>query len=239
MKHYRLWLVPGYSAKTIYSLSATHRYSQFRGRVVIATVKAKAHRAAKLLSIVIPAVLAFSLLAFGQTSTKKAAPLVANSDRWQKSKECATQGEKLVTSWPGRPEDWKTHYSAKYDKCFVELQFFSASSNEKVFPTLFSTVLVDGFERSRLANSCTSPGYPDCVEAVLKTGYDVTLDSVSRRLNNKPFTEASDAEQNAARTIADKVERDVHRDTSGFCGIDGKAVDCKIAENFISEHMKS
>jgi hypothetical protein len=189
--------------------------------------------------IVIPAVLAFSLLAFGQTSTKKAAPLVANSDRWQKSKECATQGEKLVTSWFKRPEDWKTHYSAKYDKCFVELQFFSASSDEKVFPTLFSTVLVDGFVRSRLASSCTSAGHPDCVEAVRKTGHDVMLDAVSRRLNNKPFTEASDAEQNAARTIADKVERDVHMDTSTFCGIGGKAVDCKIAENFISEHMKT
>ena len=189
--------------------------------------------------IVLPALLAFSLLAFGQTSTKKAASLVANADRWQRSKECATQGEKLITSWPKRPDDWTTHYSAKYDKCFVELQFFSASSDKKVFPTLFSTVLVDGFERSRLANSCTSPDNPDCVEAVRKTGHNVMLDSVSRRLNNKPFTEASEAEQNAARTIADKIERDVHMDTSTYCGIDGKVVDCKIAENFISEHMKN
>jgi hypothetical protein len=61
---------------------------------------------------------------------------------------------------------------------------------------------------------------------------------VSRRLNGKPFAEASAEEQAAARTTADRILKDVPTKTATYCGIDGKAVDCAKAEAFISEHMK-
>lgn len=194
---------------------------------------------------------AVAVLSFGQTpapretppTTKKATAQGAKPDTWQKSKECASQAEKMIAEWPSRtgsaPADWNNHYSPKYDKCFVKLSFFTKSQDEKVFPTLFSAGLYDAFERSApLASSCTVLGHQDCVEQIVKLGHDMLLESVSKSLNGKSFAEASATEQEAARTVADQVEKESPQHTATFCGINGEAVDCAKAESFISEHMK-
>jgi hypothetical protein len=104
---------------------------------------------------------------------------------------------------------------------------------------VFSTTLFDAFERSRLATSCTVIGHLDCVAQIAKTGRDVMLESVSQKLNGKPFAEASPDQQEATRTIADRVLKNVHENTEGYCGIEDKPVDCEKAASFISEHMKN
>lgn len=189
--------------------------------------------------------IAANVLSFGQTTTKKATPPSARPDTWQKSKECAGQAEKMMADWQrqtGRAPtdfDWRNHYSPKYDRCFVWLYVISFSKDEKVFPTLFSTTLFDAFERSRLATACTVIGHLDCVAQIAKTGREVMLESVSQKLNGRPFAEASSDEQEAVRTTTDRILRDVPGHTESYCGIDEKAVDCEQAASFISEHMKN
>jgi hypothetical protein len=191
-------------------------------------------------------ILATAAFSFGQTVEKSAAPPIAKKatapaaklDTWQRSKECAAQAEKLVATWFKPPDEWKNHYSPKYDRCFAELSFASLSS-DKGFPSLFQKLLIDAFERSTLARTCTALGHPDCVEEVLKSWRPTTLNTASIRLTGKPFAEATGAEQGAARRLADKMEREAPSDTSTYCGVDGKATDCKEAAGFISEHMKN
>jgi hypothetical protein len=185
--------------------------------------------------------IAAAVLSFGQATTKATSP--AKADTWQKSKECASQAEKVVADWPIRtgsaPTDWRNHYSPKYDKCFVWLYISLVSKDENVFPTVFSTVVLDAFERSELAAFCTVIQKEDCVEHMRKFWRSMDLDGASRRLNGKPFAEADAAEQEAARTVADRIDRSAPDLTSSYCAIDGKAVDCTTAAGFISEHMKN
>lgn len=187
------------------------------------------------------AVAAFS---FGQTTnTKKGIP-PAKPDTWQKSKDCVSQAEKMVATWPKRtgftPNSWSNHYSIKYDRCFVTLSFMQKSEDEKTFPTLFTKSLHDAFEYSTgLANSCALTGNGDCVEYMAKNLRDGTLDAVSKKLNGKAFADASAEEQEIVRRVADPIIRDHPVDTRAFCGIDGKAVECPKAEAFIAEHMRN
>jgi hypothetical protein len=188
-------------------------------------------------------ILALALFVWGQTTVKKAPPPRAKQDTWQKGVECASQAEKMMAEWPERtgsaPADWKNRYSPKYDKCFVSISLFQASKDEKIFPTLFSTVLFNAFERSSpIASSCTALGHPDCVQQIVSTGRDGLLEAVSKRLNGKSFAEASSAEQEIARAAVDRIQHDAPESTAIYCGIDGKAVDCPKAAAFIAEHMK-
>jgi hypothetical protein len=190
-------------------------------------------------------------LSFGQTTAKKeSAPatknaaildrLAAKSDSWQKSKECAAQAEKVVAGWLSPATEWQNHYSPKYDRCFVSLSFFSVSKDDKVFPTMYSTVLVDAFERSRIASTCSVPGHSDCVKQIAKTGRDVFLNMMSRALNGKPFAEATIAEQEIVLGAVDRDKDNSQNDSSLFyCGIEGKSVECDKAKSFISEHLKN
>jgi hypothetical protein len=181
---------------------------------------------------------AAAVLSLGQTTTKKATPPAAKPDTWQRSKECTAQAEKTVATWFKHPDDWKTHYSPKYGKCFVELSFFGLSLDQKT-PSLLQELLIDAFERSTLANTCTAFGHPDCAVERIKPWQEITLNTASIRLNGKPFAEATVAEQEAAQRLAHEMERDAPYDTSTYCGIDGKATDCKEAASYISEHMKN
>jgi hypothetical protein len=197
-------------------------------------------------------ILAAAVLSFGQTTDKKApapentakkAQSPAKPDTWERSKECAAQAEKVVAGWSQRtgftPTEWSNHYSHKYDKCFISLSFLNASRDEKVFPTLFSNVLVDAFERSNIAYACTIIGHPDCVEHLVKIKRDGFLDSMSVALNGKPFAEASPAEQETALAAVDRAKYDARASVSSFCSIDDKPVDCDKAKEFITDHMKN
>ena len=179
-----------------------------------------------------------------QTPTKKTTPALTKPDRWQRSRECAVQAEKMVAEWPQRTgsaaSDWNNHYSPKYDKCYVSIYLRQLSTDEKVFPTIFQTLLFDAFERSAaIASSCTVIVNSDCAEQILKTGRDVMLESVSKRLYDKPLAEASADERKNVRATADRILHDVPTKTATFCGIDGNAVDCAKAASFIAEHMKN
>jgi hypothetical protein len=92
---------------------------------------------------------------FGQSSTKsKSTATPSKSDTWQKSKDCASQAERLVSERAskgyGRPLDWYNHYSPKYDRCFLET-FNQLAGNEPGGGVLFSNSLFDAFERSPIA----------------------------------------------------------------------------------------
>ena len=101
---------------------------------------------------------AVAVLSIGQTVTpKKNIPAPAKSDTWQRSKECASQAEKIMTELGRRgdgPTHWENHYSPKYDRCFVSANYMLhvKDGGGKDAP-MFSTQLIDAFERSVLANS--------------------------------------------------------------------------------------
>lgn len=190
-----------------------------------------------------PLLIAAAVLLFGQAANKKATPPAAKPDTWQKSKECATQAEKVIADWPQhtlgtKPDDWSNHYSPKYDRCFIWAYFSHVSKDEKVFPTTFVTTLWDAFERSRLASSCTVLTQIDCAEQIRRTYRDQDLDDVSKKPNGKPFAEASAVEQEAVRKVVDRI-KEPEALSSQLCNIDGKPEECAKAANFISEHMKN
>lgn len=99
-------------------------------------------------------------------------PTHPKADTWERSKECAAQAEKIMADpnlFIKRPDDWRNHYSRKYDKCLVLIHFSTLSKDEKAFPTVFATTLYDAFERSELAASCTVLlKRLDCLEQVMK-----------------------------------------------------------------------
>ena len=114
----------------------------------------------KRVSIILVAVAAVS---FGQTATKKAAPMPPKSDAWQKSKECANQAEKVMADndrratamgLPGSA-GWTNHYSPKYDKCFVSAEYVNKDGGIGKNGPMFTTSLIDAFERSFLATSAS------------------------------------------------------------------------------------
>jgi hypothetical protein len=194
------------------------------------------------------AIVAVAVLSWGQTtdrnatapSTTKAAAPAARPDTWQRSKECAAQAEKIVAEWPQRtgttPADWHNHYSPKYDNCFVTIYFSQLAKDEKTFPSIFSTVLFDAFERSApIASACTLlRGNSDCAEQIAKIMRDGLSEGASKALNGKSFGEATAAEQEAVR----KVVGDVGAGAT-WCSIDGQPVVCAKAASFILEHMKN
>jgi len=193
-------------------------------------------------------ILAAVVLAYGQTtSTKATTPAKAASPAkphaWERSKECAAQAEKMVAGWSQRvgsaPTDWNNHYSPMYDKCFVSISSVQISKDEKMFPTMYTTALFNAFERSpALANYCTILGHDDCVEYLKKLEREQDLDSVSTRLNGKPYAEADATEQDAARKVVDKIQNE-HPRTFSFCEVDDKPANCAKAQAFITEHMKN
>ncbi len=174
-------------------------------------------------------------------ATKKAAP-ASKPDGWQKSRECAARAEKIVTEWPQRtgtsPADWHNHYSPKYNKCFLALYFSQPSKDENGFPSIFLlTALFDAFERSApIAQTCTLlRGTSDCAGQIAKTMRAALLESYSKALNGRPFSDASADEQEAVRnTIGNPSPTN-----ATWCSIDGQPVDCAKAANYISEHMKN
>jgi len=189
-------------------------------------------------------VMLFALPSFGQETAEKPVATHAKRGTWERTKECAAQAEKMMTEWTQRTgspaNDWNNHYSPKYGKCFVKIYLIQVSKDEKVFPTVFQTLLFDAFERSpAIASSCKVTGNSDCAEQIIKTRRDVILDSVSQRLNGKPFSEASAEEQGKARTSAERVLKDAPTETALYCGANGEAKDCTAAANFIAEHMRN
>jgi hypothetical protein len=103
------------------------------------------------------------VLSFGQTTTKKVPAAPAKSDNWQKSKECANQAEKVMAdndrraSAMGLPGSagWTNHYSPKYDRCFVSAEYINKDGGVGKDGPMFSTSLIDAFERSFLATSAS------------------------------------------------------------------------------------
>ena len=179
------------------------------------------------------------LSSFGQTTSKKNTTPPAKSDSWQRSKECAAQAEKFVADWPksmgNTPDQWQNHYSPKYGRCFVRLDFSNIQKDEKIFPSIFTTALFDAFQRSSLASSCKLlHGNSDCAEQIDKTTLDGLLESYSKTLNGKSFSDASQDEQNAVRKVVGPRATSV-----AWCSIEGESVGCPKAATFISEHMKN
>jgi hypothetical protein len=85
------------------------------------------------------------------------------SDAWQKSKECANQAEKVMADndrratamgLPGSA-GWTNHYSPKYDKCFVSAEYVNKDGGIGKNGPMFTTSLIDAFERSFLATSAS------------------------------------------------------------------------------------
>jgi hypothetical protein len=91
-------------------------------------------------------ILVAAVLSFGQTTTKKATSATTKSDNWQRSKECASQAEKVMRDKPGA---WANHYSPKYERCFIRVTE-SVPGDDKV-STLYKYDLIDAFERTLLA----------------------------------------------------------------------------------------
>jgi hypothetical protein len=91
------------------------------------------------------------VLAFGQTTTKKATAADTKPNTWQRSKECAAQTEKVMRDKPGA---WENHYSPKYDRCFISVIDGRTGSLHK----LARKRLMDAFERIILATMILGGG---------------------------------------------------------------------------------
>ena len=110
------------------------------------------------LAVVLTAVVAIVTPLTGQTSAKKT---TVNPDTWERSKECAAKAEKVMADKKEndqrardtdptdvRDHQWISHYSPKYDKCFLR---DSRTHFEDKY--LVSTIeLMDAFERRVLAS---------------------------------------------------------------------------------------
>src|ERR1700734_3168782 len=78
-----------------------------------------------------------AVLSFAQTPTKKTSPAQPKSDTWERSKECAAQAEKAVAERNSRSvafgghgaDSWSNHYSPKYNRCFVKVDYFADVKN--------------------------------------------------------------------------------------------------------------
>src|SRR5260370_310507 len=123
---------------------------------------------------------ASAMVSFGQTTKTGTSP-----DTWQRSKECAAQAEKVVTEarqGSGEFVTWTSHYSPKYDRCFIEIRHMFtpliAIQGKPVLdrdhPVWIGTELQDAFERLRMAyvfsaasrQPCNVEGESmDCVKA--------------------------------------------------------------------------
>jgi len=80
-------------------------------------------------------------------------------------KECAAQAEKVVAerdrrsvAFGGHGSDgWSNHFSPKYNRCFVKLQYLTAAKDAiKGSPNLH-TYLMDAFERTDIAIAASGP----------------------------------------------------------------------------------
>jgi hypothetical protein len=106
-----------------------------------------------------------AVLSFAQTPTKKISPAQPKSDTWQRSKECAAQAEKAVeernsrsVAYGGHGSDsWTNHYSPKYNRCFVKVEYFADQTYAVKGGPLFYTFLEDAFERTNVAESADGP----------------------------------------------------------------------------------
>jgi hypothetical protein len=101
----------------------------------------------------------------------------------------------------------------------------------------YATSLFDAFERSAaIATTCklVQGADLDCDEQIEKIMVAPLLESYSKTLNGKSFSEASPTEQEAVRKVVGPRASSVNR-----CGIDDQPVDCAKAANFIAEHMKN
>jgi hypothetical protein len=169
--------------------------------------------------------IAVATLLFGQTA-KKAAPgrLPEKPDTWQRSKECATQAEKMIAardlrsvSFGGpRVASWTNHYSPKYSRCFVSVSYFDgATPPPKGMPWLSSTILIDAFERSTVASTATDLAPP----AEIACG-----------------DQQEPAECDAMR---EAMRESVRIMWQTFCNIEKEPTDCAKAKEFIEDHMRN
>jgi hypothetical protein len=80
-------------------------------------------------------------------------------------KECAAQAEKAMAerdrrsiSFGGHGSDGSTnHYSPKYNRCFVKVEYLEAPKNTIKGAPMFRTYLMDAFEQANLASSASGP----------------------------------------------------------------------------------
>ncbi len=108
------------------------------------------------------------VLSFAQTPPpKKTSPAQPKSDTWERSKECAAQAEKAVeernsrsVAYGGHGSDsWTNHYSPKYNRCFVEVEYFADQKYAVKGGPLFYTFLEDAFEMTNVAESAGGVNY--------------------------------------------------------------------------------
>jgi hypothetical protein len=113
------------------------------------SVQAKATRAVLLL-------IATTGFALGQA--KPEAQTAAKADNWERSTQCAAQAERVVADRDRGsvkigmlPADrWTNHYSPKYNRCFVSIEYYRSGASGS---SVFWTFLLDAFERAELAIS--------------------------------------------------------------------------------------
>jgi hypothetical protein len=158
--------------------------------------------------------IAVATLLFGQ-APKKAAPgrLPEKPDTWQRSKECATQAEKmmadrdarLVAGGGLRAESWTNHYSPKYARCFVSAHYANETSAR----------LIDAFERVEVAATISELPKP-------------------QKITCQTPEELADCE--GLREAVREAERALW---GTLCNIDGKPADCAKAKEFIEDHMRN
>ena len=100
-------------------------------------------------------ILVATALSFGQATKTPPTP---KPEIWERSKECAAQAEKVViqrnlmTTPYGNPiAEWKNHYTPKYNRCYLWALYLDKDHIKS--GQLTSTMLIDAFERSVLAES--------------------------------------------------------------------------------------
>jgi len=152
-----------------------------------------------------------AMLLLGGQASKPTAPPAPKPDTWERSKECATQAEKVVAErnlstakYGSSIAQWENHYSVKYNRCY--LRVFYLGDKRDHAPS--SSILLDAFERSELAASAVG------ISAAV--------------------VQACSGDPNRV-----ECEKNTRAAFEGFCSIDGQQADCTKAQDFIAEHMKN
>ena len=88
---------------------------------------------------------------------------VNSSQGWDRMRQCAEQADRLAVQqgWGRelagedvRATGWSNHYSVKFEKCFVRVDFINRGAGKVKTLPFFVYLLYDGFEGRGLA-SCT------------------------------------------------------------------------------------
>ena len=115
-----------------------------------------------------PLLILFTILATSCNSEKLPFSSTSKSDeshQWQRMKECAAQADRMVKrglvegAYPGfEVSNQITHYSRKYQRCYVEVFLWAPDENKAGFEIDAYSRIYDAFEGKEVS-SCIDPSY--------------------------------------------------------------------------------